>query len=375
MDPIKFLPVEVIEIIFGFLSGREVLECSKVSPDWNNVIGSSMKCMQNVTLKMSGRHWENCSEDFEENFPFRKFSNIFIFDGAKILPLITEVMMRTLHWKSVTIFNTEFESTENFIKICKIFESTVEKIVLHEVKILKPDNTEVEIRMKNLKHVSVCCVDSSICEIILQDSPLLESLTLGNFSSKFETKNILENLKTFKNLKKLIASPEWFKPMFETSEKFNFRLESLSIASNVFYTNTKSFKLYRKTQSNFYEFLSAQGNSLKTLSLVGLYQLKVAEIAFQMPTLQEFILPFLSMNSTSNLDFAINKSIKTLDVSTFNNDKGRKLFQVLSTFAPKVENFRINGKPARNMDKILKKLQVGKKLSDEAVKEVLSNKS
>lgn len=318
MDPVKVFSLEVVEMIFNNLSSKEVLNFTLVSQQWNNAIGASLKCMDKLSLKIKGKNLKNFNDEEKEILKTsRNFSKIDALNGTTVLPIITDILSFRFHWKSVNFYCTEFESTSDFLKLFKTFESTVEHVGLHQIKIKTANFPPLQLEMTKLKSLSISNCDTNISTAVLDGCSSLQSLDLGFFPTKTDSTSLTASIRKFTNLKKLTASSNWYNIFFDdTKPELEFQLESLKISSNINFDDEESFMVFYRTQKCFYKFLEKQTNSLTNLQISGLFGIEVIRIAFRMKNLRVLAIPDLSMLSLPRLDFVINPSIKNLDIAS-----------------------------------------------------------
>ena len=357
MDPVQILPAEIFEIVFDFLTPKDALNCFYISSSWKQTIESSRKCMEKLTLKLSGRWMANYSSDDKDKLlRTKKFSNVIIFDGSEILPFVQSIMSATHHWKSVSIYCTEFETSSEFVEFIKSFEQTVESLVLHRVNIRKYETNEMRFGFQKLKTLSLASCGTQISSAVLKDNQSLKVLTLGNFNPKTNLEVILESMKECRNLNKLCTSPKFFSILFQSQDNgLNVHLQSLDIASDMYFSDVITFRFFYLAQQNFHKFLLTQVSTLKTLNLAGIFGVEIVRLAFKMEKLEKLSIPNLSMFSWPTLNFVINNSIKNLDISTI-DIRNKELVKVFFKCVPNLQTLRI-----QNMDKTVAK-QMRRKL-------------
>lgn len=308
MDPVKVFSLEVVEMIFVFLSGKELLEISLVSQDWNDAIRSSSECMGKLFLSFRGDSMSFTDLD-KEILMNSKYSDIMITDGHEIFPFLYDVMNANINWKSVKIYCTEFETTSDFINLVKSFESTAEHVVLHQVKILNPDDAEIVFNMKKLKSLTLTYTDTKISLSVLHNCLNLESLTLGN-SEDTGTESIVAKVRQCKKLKNLYTGSQWFNSLFEIKTVLDFQLEDLSVINRM-----ENLSYGNAIENQFVKFLETQMNSMKKLHLGGIFSINVVMTAMRMTNLEELIACQLSIYNWFYNEFPANSSIQILDIA------------------------------------------------------------
>jgi hypothetical protein len=367
MDPVRVFADEVMEIIFSFLSAKEILNCTMVNSEWNDKIRTSRQTMSKFYLSLRC-DWMTFSDEDKELLMYNsKYSNILISDGHDSFPFIYDIMSASYNWKSIKIYCTSFESTTNLVKLFKTFESTVENLVMHEVGVYNEDS-EVEFNMKKLKSLTIAYVDTKISSSILQNCSNLESLTLGS-SEKSGLKNFTDALQRCKKLKNLYVGPHWFSVLFETAKAlYDFRLEDLSV-NNPYYQQAEDSELL----SNFFKFLEMQSNTLKKLNIDGCFGTDITKRVMKMVKLEEFV---TSLQHWPLDDVFQNLTVTTLDIaaSAYYN---RSIPQIIKS-VPNLKRLRLRSIDQALAELIAKNLKHLKKISlvhtqDKFINEILPN--
>lgn len=136
-------PTECLEDIFRHLSGEELLQCTLVCPEWNEIIGSTRSVMQKIVL--------NC---FDREYFLKPMKEILTNSTRKYecLELAGEfsdfmeefLSSRGRKWKQVCTNHLRFCSYSRLLDFLGIFQSSVQKLVLHETEfIIDNDSTKV----------------------------------------------------------------------------------------------------------------------------------------------------------------------------------------------------------------------------------------
>jgi hypothetical protein len=378
MDPVKYLSLEAIESVFAHLSPKDVLRSFQVSRDWKNIIESSSRCMNKLKLKISGK-WMSKSEekDRETLIAPRKFSKVVIYDASEVLPTIYNIMRSTLHWKSVELFCTRFESTSEFMRVVRTFESTVEHLELHHIKI-KNNDEDIKLNLRKLKSFSISLCSTKLCTAVLKDRQSIQSLNIGHFSPSEDLETIAESIKRLKNVTKFVACPMWFAIFFEDYKNdLKFKLEELTIGSNLTFNDIASLKIFSDAQKHFYFFLNTQMHTLKTLKLSGVFCVDNVKIGFKMSKLKTLVVPQLTMLSWNVVTFPASRSLKHLDIASIDSSKRYFIRKILNS-SPQLESLRMQH-VTKNKTIVLKallqnlkQLTITKKYDDK-VKKILPN--
>lgn len=120
-------PVECFEDIFGHLSGSELLECTLVSPYWEDLITSTRSCMKKIKFKMVCWHGMSDHQTKVLMKSHRKYTSLkltgnFSESSRKLLSPIER------RWTHVSATALDFKSDFHFLEFLRIFESSVEHL-------------------------------------------------------------------------------------------------------------------------------------------------------------------------------------------------------------------------------------------------------
>lgn len=125
-------PVECFEDICRHLSGSDLLKCTRVSPKWNELVGTTrsftkkikLSCRFNVNDNLLKRILMNSQRRYEKVNLEGCYS-----EGYQMLSLdgktLTHIITRDLN----------FETVDHFLDFLWIFQSSAEKMVLHLGKV------------------------------------------------------------------------------------------------------------------------------------------------------------------------------------------------------------------------------------------------
>lgn len=381
MDPFKVFPIEVIEVMFGSMSAKEVLNCTLVSPQWNKAISSSQGCMRKLSLILIDTNLKNFSKNEIEILKHsRKFTNVKICYRSADLQLICEIMSFRSHWKSVTFFGSGFVTTSDFVKLFKTFESTAEHVALNYVKIKVLESTQLKFNLKKLKSLSISESDIVICEKIFDGCSLMniESLDLQIFAVLSSSVSLATKIRKCKNIKKLILSNSWYRIFFDdTAPQLDLQLESLQVSNSCTSFMEEPFLVSYKKQKCFNTFLEKQSKTLKRLKIRGKFGTEVVKTAYRMKALEVFIVPNIAFRSWPSLDFDVSSSIKILDITSINICNKEFIINIINC-SPNIREIGIqdaNSKIVQLMQRKLlnlEKVQVSNAY-DHSLQEMLSN--
>lgn len=332
MDPTNYLPAEVNEKIFGHLSGRELLSAALVSSVWNLQIGSSIHCMKKLKLGMRS-DWMEFSED-EKNILLcgRRYQNVLISEATGLVSFVYEVMQMSRQWKSVEIFCLEFPTTSDCVKFFKLFEASVENLVLQQVTIKEPEDVVVDFNFAKLKTLRMKQSDKIFMSMFNRCSSL-ETLNLAYVPS--DRSEVMEMLSCHQNLKNLIVSSELYNIIFSADVKqLPTHLEELTVNSNGLFVDVSA------TWNHFFSYLETQTSSLKKLNFDNWLGVEVMKLAFRMEALKEFRMFHLPALDWSAMSLPASKSIETLDIVTVDIHNKLRIEAILKA-VPTVKHLRL----------------------------------
>lgn len=376
MDPIKILPLEIVEQIFANLRGYELKRCFYVSTEWSNYIASSLACMKKFEFKVVSA-WVGMSEGERQTIANnRKYQNIRVHGISEISDSLVNLMNPRPLWKSVTIGGMKFSSASSFMKLVETFEETVTVLELYGVNFVDSDVVTTNFQFKRLKSLTVSdCGDEILTEMLTRCSSL-KSFKLLHPKANFKSSEcVVRLLKQNKNLKKFHCDKKWINYIFSNASafKFPFQLEKFCV--------TNFMPDFTKYDERFNEFLRSQRTSIKKFQLGDLLGCdeEALRITFQMTSLKEITIFHLPLDqSFLEIELPASQSIEKLDLMSIDIENKTKMvikflksmpnlkFIILRTLNMEVTKFM-----AENL-KSLVKLIVIHKVGDD-IKNVLSN--
>lgn len=123
-------PTECLDDIFRHLSGKDLLECTLVYPEWNDFIGSTKSCMQKIVLRFSNRNRYEDSKLILINSK-RKYECLHVF-GSYSKEMHEALLTAGRRWTHVdSSCGLIIKSSSQYLDFLRIFESSVKKMVLH----------------------------------------------------------------------------------------------------------------------------------------------------------------------------------------------------------------------------------------------------
>lgn len=126
-----FFPVECLEDIFRHLQGRDLIKCTEVVPEWNDLIGSTRWCMQNIKLKFYC--WRDYSVVKDEEIIYKIFETTKRkYECVSLMGEFSDSIARLLsvnkgQWRQV-LSNLHFVNAVHYLEFLSIIEPSVEKL-------------------------------------------------------------------------------------------------------------------------------------------------------------------------------------------------------------------------------------------------------
>lgn len=308
MDPAELLPYQVFEEILSLIGNVEVKKLIFVNKLWYKRITSSCNLVKNDVLAIRN-DWINDDKDLEsiiECGKRRNFHSILLSDCSEMYEEIYEIISTPkCSITMVTIFDMKFQ-LQTFIKFIKSFESTVRYLKLHRVEIENDEDCE-EFHLKNLKDFNVAYCSKKNYLSLLQNTPKLASLELGN-GIEFDEK-LISIIKNLKLLKKLTILNELLHSILANDDlaDVKFCLTDLK----VFYTSNTS-----PNATSIEKFLQTQASSLEKIDLDDWLNADILKSVLTMKNLKELSLlnfPF----SLWSVELPQSSSIEILDIRTW----------------------------------------------------------
>lgn len=228
-NPTMIFPIEIIEIIFHHLNVGDLMNCTLASPAWNEIIGSSRKCMSKVKLTIGNENKKFAVKDVESLA--RKYQNIEIYEAEKFLDFIVDFMANKKLWKFVKINNSSFHRRLSLQRLIETFEDTVESLQLERVRFYSK-NCIINHSFKKLKSLSLLLNDFDSFTLFSNVSTLESFKIEMRFLYRDEPAKVIQKvLERQKNLKELHIDHHFFGKNSTTDFNFPFQLEKLFINS------------------------------------------------------------------------------------------------------------------------------------------------
>lgn len=126
-------PIECLEDVLDHLSGKDLLVCTLVCPDWNNFIGSTTSCMKKIKLKcLSYDHSQVKKEKIFMN-KSRKYKCLELSQDHS--EQLTGVLLPIGGTLAQVTLDMHFQTANHFLSFLEIFQSSVQLLDILEVTV------------------------------------------------------------------------------------------------------------------------------------------------------------------------------------------------------------------------------------------------
>lgn len=230
LDPTEVFAVEINELIFSQLNGNDLKQCTLVNRNWNEQIGSSLRCMSKLMLLISQGKFH--AKDFSSTK--RRHQNVHIIKGINDLGFIIGMMnsINNRGWKSVKISDCTFPSSTSVKYLFKIFETAVEDLTLRNVRISYPLTLFKAFSFERLESLEIqSCDEAFTVELFVNCSSLSQFryTSCKRVRSVNQSEGIIELLKRQTGLR--ILHLRMREVRFLELDLFPFRLEEVSLCN------------------------------------------------------------------------------------------------------------------------------------------------
>ena len=333
MDPLQRVPEELHYLIFSHLTVEEILNATKVTKHWNNMIGTSCECMKNIWINVGDRFREpNKLELKIIRNSRRKYENFKISEMENGLQIL---VYPPRSWLRAQIDIQSFITKEEYMNLLKIICSTIKELDIFDMDIESNSEDNEILMIQNLCKIRFGFVTSVAIEPFLLFNSKLTTLTLDDISNvPSATKNacetVIDLLKLNTNLIHLSLTSDIFTKIFssDNSSYFQFSLKSLIVEYS---DNTKIIL------KNFETFLMSQ-NKLEHLVLCDWISVETIEFLFNVVSnIRHLTIDYFDENTLrmKPITLTVNNNLKEMDF-----DGNGLTLEFLKTFiiaTPKLE--------------------------------------
>lgn len=123
-------PSECLEDIFRHSSGKNLLKCTLVCPEWNDFIGSTRSCMTKIKFDISSEK----SRKIILTDSKRKYECLNVRGGYH--DELQEILsMKGKKWTHISSTKWFSNTVTDFLNFLRTFQTSVEELVLHSVSV------------------------------------------------------------------------------------------------------------------------------------------------------------------------------------------------------------------------------------------------
>lgn len=266
MDPLEVCLVDVFDLIFQHFTYKDVIKCSLVSQQWNEIIGSSHNCMKHVWLKINKTEGQLYHLERSQ----RRYENFRIQPGPRAK--LSEVL-RKFRTKNAMITDEHGEEInhEDYFKFMEAMAPTVEDLQPGEASTINVKNL-LPIDFPKLRELQYTVTNRTAFSIFLGSNPKLERVLLS-FSNNVPTEFLVPDniIHSFLQRNSQIQSL-W---MCEVHCAFTTDItQNLSLDLKTFAFAITNLEFSEKAGENLVKFIKLQKN-LEWLKILCLYDRKV----------------------------------------------------------------------------------------------------
>ncbi|CAO1339623.1 unnamed protein product [Diamesa tonsa] len=274
MDPLKALPEELHGLIFSYLTVEEILNATKVSKRWNDLIGSSCECMKNIWINVGDRFREPNKVELKIiRSSRRKYENFKISEMENGLQIL---VYPPRNWLRAQIDIQSFITKEDYISLMKIVSTTIRELDIFDMEIESNSEEYEKLMFQNLWKIRFGFVTSVALEPFLKFHSKLTEMTLDDISDvpgapRNACESMIELLQLNTCITHLSLTSDVFTKIFSTENSccFQFNLKSLIVEySDNSKTILKQFERFLISQKNLEHLVLCDWISNETVELI-----------------------------------------------------------------------------------------------------------
>lgn len=341
MDPIEILPKKILNKIFSYSTGTELLNFSLVSRKWYKFIAKSSSCMDKIKVvlvepKVGAIHLFTMNDTFSLIQHGRKYMHIELIALEYGLQTHHKLLLAHFQWRSMAIYSHTFKSQMEIINLLGIVEPFVEELTLRNVR---HGRSLYQICQSNFQFPRLTKLSLINCYTFIYSDPFRNVKTLKDFNlatdslpSYIEDSNeqLIERVRAVQRL--FLNNPDiTYLELFIHQNDFDAMFMDQRFLSRIQF-NLHSFYVGKFEQeddeyinivqiNNFVEFLKSQANTLSVLYLDNWLGNATLEYAVNDMNLKELTIanlePFGRHNeSIGNISLFSNDTIEHLSIWT-----------------------------------------------------------
>jgi hypothetical protein len=288
-NPSKNLNSSVMERVFIHLSGKDLLNCSMVNKNWNEVVSKSKEFSKKIKLNIT-----ESPIDYEKRLSVddlriifrngRKYEHLKI-KAHKRLKYVHSILMASFKWKTVKIYDLKSLGGIELANFLGTIESTVEDLELKNIYVdplktkFSNQKNQLNYKFPKLKVLRIINSDTTFfLGNVFNMVEFLIELEIKTYKikelddSQRKSKSILKILSYNNYLKSLSLNltQKDFDCLFSSSIKFvnlRFQLETLNLKQFRKVINASELVENENQIKNLKKFISYQKRSLRQLEL------------------------------------------------------------------------------------------------------------
>lgn len=138
-DPLEALEKKIVERVFRFCSGNDLLTFSLVNKKWYRFIAKSSTCMDRLKIFITEPKI-GCYQVFTMNDALvliqngRNYKHISLTCVERFLSTQHKFLLASFQWTSVHLYNHNFKTKMDFVNFLGILEPFIEELVLRQVR-------------------------------------------------------------------------------------------------------------------------------------------------------------------------------------------------------------------------------------------------
>ena len=255
-DFTNVFPHEINEIIWDYLSKKDLLNATLTCKSWNEAIGQSDSFKKRIIVNVS--NFEREKQIFKFNKSSREYEIVNIRQYRKPSDLNH---LRFKEWNKVFFNIAKIKSQSKFIEVITENFPLVRELKIMNVSI-KELSKNANISLPNLERLTFSDISLDVLDIFITHHPCLKALSLRFiYKDLGHESTVGGQIKKFLQINKQIREMEMYEDVSNDFLKSSVGVE-LKLKTLVVGLNESS----HEAQENLIDFLKSQGNSLQNLT-------------------------------------------------------------------------------------------------------------
>lgn len=177
MNPLEILNNDCVSELLKYLSVRDLLNCTRVSQQWNRIIGASRETMARVWLRFY-EPIENLEALMRSN---RQYCCCKIQHGVReeLMPIFNK-----FKWRHVMLRDEENANYEKLVEFLTNLSLTIESLDLWDIS-STTSNELIKIDFPRLKKLEINLTNRAIFTLFLGCNPKLKTVIIRDESAKY----------------------------------------------------------------------------------------------------------------------------------------------------------------------------------------------